>query len=286
MERTLNRPIVALITDFGLSGSYVAAMKAVILTICPDAVLLDISHDVGPQSVEDGAFWLSTAVPLLPPGTVCLGVVDPGVGTARAALGLQTPRGLFVGPDNGLLSAAFADAQRMPGGGPGLAARAPIPNGCNAVRLVNTRFHRSASGGVSRTFHGRDIFAPAAAHLANGVPLSEFGPPAEDLMLFPSWQAQRGSDGMLTGRVLVIDSFGNLITDVREEDIVGQRICVELGGREFHGLSESYQDGPEFTVYAGSAGFLELGRRNGSAAATLGVSRGEPLRVIDERQGS
>ena len=283
MERSLNRPIVALITDFGLNGSYVAAMKAVILTLCPEAVLLDISHDISPQGVEDGAFWLSTVVSVLPSGTVCLGVVDPGVGTERAALGVQTPGGLFVGPDNGLLSAAFADEERMPGGGPGVVTRVPLPKGCNAVRLVNTRFHRQP---VSRTFHGRDIFAPVAAHLANGIPLSELGPPAEDLMLYPPWRAQRGPDGTLTGRVLVIDPFGNLITDVRVEDIIGRHIRVQLGGREFHGLHESYQDGLEYIVYAGSAGFLEIGRRNGSAAAALGAGKGEALRVMDERPGS
>ncbi|MGD8795068.1 MAG: SAM-dependent chlorinase/fluorinase, partial [Anaerolineae bacterium] len=159
----MSRPLITLTTDFGLADSYVAAMKGVILSICPEATVVDISHEIRPQAVGQAAYVLSTAVAYFPPGTVHLVVVDPGVGTRRRAVAVQTGRALYVAPDNGVLSLALATHPRKG------VAHDPA---CTAVHLTAARYHRPE---VSATFHGRDLFAPAAAHLACGAGLEEMG---------------------------------------------------------------------------------------------------------------
>jgi S-adenosylmethionine hydrolase len=257
----------------------VGVLKAVILSINPEAAIFDISHDVSAQGVEEGAFVLAQAIPYLPRGATCIAVVDPGVGTARRGIALRTPLATFVGPDNGLLSAALDP--RGPGGAePGVAATMPLPKGCEAVELLNSEYLLRP---VSNTFHGRDIFAPVGAHLSLGRPLSSFGPAVHSLDAFPPWRARRRDDGTLVGRVIVVDGFGNLITDVRGEDLPGGRILIRVAGREFEGLQRTFQDGPEFAVYIGSSGFLEIGRRNASAAAALDLDAGASLQVLAVR---
>ncbi|MGI8551324.1 MAG: SAM hydrolase/SAM-dependent halogenase family protein [Dehalococcoidia bacterium] len=272
----LDRKTIALLTDFGSSGPYVGAMKAVILGINADAILLDITHQVGPQAVEEGAFLLSTVIPYLPEGSICVAVVDPGVGTERAAVALRTAHHIFVGPDNGLLSAALSDEQRQPSPQPGQLAELPCPPDIEAVHLHNPEYFRHP---VSTTFHGRDIFAPVGAHLSRGIELARLGPAAATLLVYPPWRRRARKDGAIEGRVVYANHFGNIITDIRSTDLSGRRIRLSVAGREFEGLQRSFQEGPEYVVYIGSGGYLELARRNGNAATALGVKAGEHVEV-------
>ncbi len=268
------QPIITLTTDFGLSDSYVAAMKGVILSLNPEVTIVDVSHAVRPQRVEQGAFLLETACPYFPPGAIHLAVVDPGVGTARRAIALRTPSAVFLGPDNGILSASLPGDTRSQAAEAG--APVPLPEEVLGVALSNPRYHRQP---VSDTFHGRDIFAPAAAHLSLGVPLSALGEVVSEVFALPPFRARKQPDGGLSGRVVHIDAFGNLITDVRMEDVVSQRLTVEIGGRRIAGLQRTYAEKPGLTALAGSSGFLEIALAGGSAAAELAADIGEPVLV-------
>ena len=267
--------IVTLTTDFGLVDPYVAAMKGAILSINPQALIVDISHDVRPQAVLHGAFLISLALPYFPTGAIHLAVVDPGVGTARRALALQTPDGTFLGPDNGLLSPALPDhlrAQALPS-----LSQLPLPQGCRAVALENQRYFRQP---VSATFHGRDIFAPVAAHLSLGLALDDLGPALEFIQALPPFQAQAQADGSRRGRVLHIDRFGNLITDVRADDLLADAVVIiDVAEHKIQGLSHTYGQGQGLIAYIGSAGYLEIALVEGSAAAALQADIGLPLIV-------
>ncbi|HEU4758499.1 MAG TPA: SAM-dependent chlorinase/fluorinase, partial [Dehalococcoidia bacterium] len=168
--------LITLTTDFGLADAYVGEVKGVIHSIAPAATIVDISHEVPPQAIEEGAFVLAAAWRYFPVGTVHVAVVDPGVGTERAAIAVVTEQAVFVGPDNGVLSAALPEeARKRAGAGP---RRVALPRGTAAFLLTNERFQRQP---VSATFHGRDIFAPAAAHIASGVRPEEMGPRATEV---------------------------------------------------------------------------------------------------------
>jgi len=272
---TVVSPIITLTTDFGLSDPYVASMKGIILSINPDVVIADITHAVEPQQIEQGAFLLAAAWSYFPSGSIHVAVVDPGVGTERRAIALATPAGTFVGPDNGILSAALPDqARRAAGEKP---HPVPLPPGTAAHLLTNERFHRIQ---VSATFHGRDIFAPVAAHLSRGVPLDELGPPVGEIMALPPFRARSQPDGSLLGRVIHIDRFGNLITDVRAEQLPPPLpLVVEIAGRRIRGLSPTYGHGTGLLALIGSSGFLEIALRQGSAALELGAHPGDSLLV-------
>ena len=255
--------IVALLTDFGTSDPYVGAMKGVILGICRSAQIVDVCHDVPAQDVLAGALVLQAAYGYFPRGTVFVAVVDPGVGSSRRAVAAEADGRLFVCPDNGLLS--------------GIAQRTPI---ARAVELTNSDYFLPH---VSQTFHGRDVFAPVAAHLAAGTPLGAFGMPVEDLVTIPISEAVQTPDGW-EAHVLYIDRFGNAITDLAEKAVEGvepNRVRFQVGGRTIEGLSASYSDVPEGEPLAlvGSWGYVEVGIRNGSAAEELGLGRGDSAMV-------
>jgi len=266
------RAIITLTSDFGLADTYVAAMKGVILSLNPSAVLVDVSHAVRPQRIEQGAFLLESARPYFPAHAVHIAVVDPGVGTARRRLALQTPLGVFVGPDNGVLSPALAEEVREGVGEGG--GRVPLPEGTTGVELTNPRYQRLP---VSDTFHGRDVFAPAAAHLSLGVALAELGEMVADAFVFPPFRARRRPDGSLAGRVIHVDRFGNLITDVLAEDLPPAEITVEVRGRPVRGRRRIYAEATGLTALVGSSGFLEIALPGGSAAAETGADIGEPV---------
>jgi S-adenosylmethionine hydrolase len=238
-------------------------MKGVILSICPSARLVDLTHDLPPQDILAGALALESAVPFFPPGTVHLAVVDPGVGTTRRALAVRAAGRYLVGPDNGLLTLAL---------GP--------PGGWSAVSLTASEYRPPE---VSRTFHGRDIFAPAAAYLATGVPLERLGPPVTDpvRLSLPGCQLD---GGWLVGEVLDADRFGNLITSIpaaRLEAMPGSGAAVvELSGRVLS-IVDSYDEGNEGIPAAivGSTGRLEVFVKAGSARDVLAAARGIVVRV-------
>lgn len=254
--------IITLLTDFGLQDSYVAEMKGVILSICPDATLVDITHSVPPQDIRHGAFILSAASRAFPPSTVHLAVVDPGVGSERRPVAIQTERGFFVAPDNGLLSFVLAE-------GPAL----------RAVLLSNQAYHRQP---VSDTFHGRDIFAPAAAYIHNGVPLQAFGPEVSALSLFPMPRPRWIRENLLAGEVIHVDGFGNVITNIRCADGDWERFAqVQVGRRSVRRFCRTYADAlpGELIALFGSSGYLEVARREGNAARGLRAQVGTPVRV-------
>ncbi len=257
-------PIVTLLTDFGLADTYVGQVKGAILGICPQAQIVDLTHDVPAQDVFGGAFLLWTAVDVFPPGTVHLGVVDPGVGTTRKALAVRSRRGdVFVGPDNGLLVPAI---DRLGG--------AAI-----AVELTRRDLWRTD---VSSTFHGRDVFAPVAAHLANGLRVEEAGTPVAELerpfRLGPPTKDDRG----LVGSILHVDGYGNLVTNL-PGSILPPRFAVTIHDHTIREAPHaSYQAVATGTLLAlvGSSGLLEIAARDASAAQIVGGRRGDVVRVV------
>lgn len=267
-------PIITLITDFGQQDPYVAALKGAILTINPAARLVDVSHAIPPQAIEQAVFVAAAAWPYFPPGAIHVAVVDPAVGSQRRALALPTAAATFVGPDNGVLSAALPDDLRAAAGD----SPSPIglPAGSRAVALTNERYFRSP---VSSTFHGRDIFGPVAAHLSLGVALEELGEPVGQIIALPPFRARRQPDGSLRGRVLHIDAFGNLITDVRLEDLPSPDAVVEVAGRTIEGVSAAYEPGADLRAVTGSSGYLEIAAPGGRAAALLTAELGLPVVV-------
>ena len=269
-------PVITLTTDFGLKDGYVAAMKGVILDINPNATLIDISHSIAVQDMREAAFVLGTAYRYFPPGTIHLVVVDPGVGTGRRGLALNGSGYSFVAPDNGVLSYVLADVTRGSGPGSSLHVRPHcLPDGFQTVSLTNSEFWRPE---VSGTFHGRDIFAPAAAHLSLGIPLEALGEPVSSVMAFPRPAPVHVEDGSVQGEVIHIDSFGNLITNLRVVDLPRDEVQLEMAGNTIERISTSYQQREGLLALVGSSGYLEIAESNGSAAVRTGASVG--ARVI------
>ena len=270
--------LLTLLTDFGTSDAYVAAVKGVVLGINPGLSIIDITHDVAPQDVPAACFLLGAAAPYFPRGTVHVAVVDPGVGTERRPLLVLTPDAAYVGPDNGIFSsvlepyAASGDERASNGEG-------PVPPGVRAFRLTNPRYWRQP---VSRTFHARDVFGPVAAHLTLGVRPEELGEPVESIR----WLAPatlRREEGGLAGQVVHVDRFGNLITNI-PEDAAGRLRTVSIAGRTVVGLSATYASaGDGLMALVGSYGTIEIAVRNGSAAAALGVGVGERVVATESR---
>lgn len=269
-------PIVALLTDFGYADTYVGVMKAVILGICPDTRFIDLSHAIQPQNVRQAALALLTSYRHCPAGTIFLTVVDPGVGSSRKPIAAQAGDYIFVAPDNGLLSYTLADF-----------------NDLKIVELNNPAYHLHP---VSKTFHGRDIFAPAAAHLAAGRMLNELGTPIERYakQLTPQMKI---NGSLISGTVLYADHFGNLITSIGElvwEDPGTLALTPRFGSREqtylintanariaigtaqISGIHDTYASALRGSLLAlvGSSGFLEIAANQGSAAEMLKLAAG------------
>ena len=242
-------PIVTLLTDFGTADGYVAEMKGVLLAQAPDAVLVDVSHDVPAHDVESGRLALARYWRRFPEGTVHLCVVDPGVGSARAGLAVESDGRWLVGPDNGLLSPALLMA---------------------GARVVTLEVPAQAAP----TFHGRDVFAPAAAALASGAPLDSLGHPMLAPVVRRTPEARRREDGSIAGEVITVDRFGNVVTNC-----LGLRGgSIEVAGRTL-AIARTYADAMSgaLTALCGSNGLIEVAVRDGSAAAMLGIGRGAPV---------
>ena len=260
------RPIITFTSDFGLEDWFVGVVHSVLHEICPQTRIVDLNHASEPGDIGRVAFILEAAAHDFPPGTIHLAVVDPGVGTDRRALAVKARGQLFVGPDNGLLEWALSDG------------------GAEVRSLTEERFFRRP---VSRTFHGRDVFAPVAAHLAGGVPFESLGPQISDpirLALNPS----RAADGRLAGRVRFVDRFGNALTNITANDLARSfpgvpeaRLVVDAGSQRIRGLARSYGDAPIGTVVAimGSSGRLEVSQVGGHAASRLGLGEGDRISV-------
>ena len=252
--------IITLTTDFGTQDAFVGTMKGVIISRCPRAVLIDLTHDVPAQAIRTGALRLASARPYFPAGTVHLVVVDPGVGGARRPIAIEAGNQRFVGPDNGVLS---------------IAAPRSAP-GWRGVELSSAA-HRL--GRVSHTFQGRDIFAPAAAHLACGGALEELGPPIDSMAELDLPRPRRDGN-VLRGIVLDVDRFGNLITSIHVADLAGASVEeVRVRDRRIEGLSTAYDSTKDVVVVIDSDDRLEIAVPGGSAAGELGVGLDEPVEV-------
>lgn len=265
--------IITLTTDFGLTDGYVAAMKGTALGINPDVTLVDICHTIQPRNIPQAAFILSTVHEYFPPRTVHLVVVDPGVGTERLAVILRTPYADFVAPDNGILS--YIIRRYCPG--PPLESRYRLSSssGIEAYAVTKPEYWRSP---VGPTFHGRDIFAPVAAHLSLGRHPADFGEPLSDLGVLPASVPDRLQDGTLVGHVIHIDTFGNLITDFRSDDLPeSPELSLEVAGHIITGLSLTYGTGEELIALIGSSDYLEIALPGDDASVFLGASTGDEV---------
>lgn len=261
--------IVTLLTDFGLQDPYVGIMKGVMLGIHSPMQLVDITHGIAPQWVMGGALALAAAWPYFPSGTVHLVVVDPGVGSARRGMVVEAAGQLFVGPDNGVLESALAWTSAE-----GEGARAYLLE-AQAFRLAR----------VSRTFHGRDIFAPAAAYAASGVAPAAFGPlitaPVRLAFPHPTAMASRQGAGW-TGSILSADVYGNLITNLGVECLSGSGVWRVMVGEQELPLVETYASVPKGALLAlvGSTGRVELSVNGGSAEKVLGLTVGSEVQLL------
>ena len=255
--------MITLTTDFGLSDHFVGTMKGVILGICPDARIVDISHDVGAYGIAEGAFLVAQAYRYFPRGTVHVIVIDPGVGTSRRAIVAEAAGQRFVAPDNGVLSFIYAREKHK-------------------VRGITAEKYFLKN--VSQTFHGRDIFSPVGAHLARGVAPAKLGKPITDYMRLHLEKPVRTARRGWTGAVLKIDHFGNLITNFPAEEFreLSQRAFeVSVGLETVNRMARSYAEcGPgELFVIVGSSGYLEISSSQASAAKILGCGVGAPVEV-------
>ena len=271
----MNRPLLVFTTDFGLSDSYAGVMKGVALGINPDLALVDLTHQVAPQNVSQGAFALGVSYRYFPAGAIHVAVVDPGVGTTRRPVLLQTPDGSFVAPDNGLLSRVLDNY--LPGV-PAASGPVDVPPPVRAFHLTNPEYWLHP---VSSTFHGRDIFTPVAAHLSLGVAPERMGGPTGVLEYLPVPLPRVDANG-IRGEVTYVDTYGNLISNIPWQIIEARTIIeVRIRGRSIARLSRTFNDGPDAGLAAlvGSHGYLEVAVPNGSAAATLPAGPGEPISV-------
>lgn len=254
-------PVLTLLTDFGLQDTYVAQMHGVIAGIAPAARVIDLTHAIEPQNVMQGAVALVDAVAAFPDGTFHVVIVDPGVGSDRRAIAAEIGPWRFVGPDNGVFT--------------GVLDRWPLHR---AVSLTNPQFFRPE---VSRTFHGRDIFVPVAAHWANGTPLESFGELVTDPLKRIDWPRPTVSPGQIEGEVMVVDHFGNLITNIQAMHLpAGQTVEVQTQPFIIGPIVDCYADQPgRLMALIGSSGRLEIARGNHSAAQTLQLGVGAKVRV-------
>ncbi|MCY4651583.1 MAG: SAM-dependent chlorinase/fluorinase [Dehalococcoidia bacterium] len=273
----MSRPTITLTTDFGTSDAYVGAMKGVILSLCEDATIVDVSHEIERHNISEASYVLASASTYYPTSAVHVAVVDPGVGSSRRPLILQTARGTFVSPDNGTLThilnefgACLTDSESDMS-----SQMVEAPEGCRAFHLDKPGYWLP---NVTRTFHGRDVFAPTAAHLANGVPASDLGSPIDTMVCLttPSFST---TENAVYGIVVHIDAYGNIITNIPPE-AVPDNPEIHISGRVVRGLSQSYADATgELLAIIGSRNTLEVAVGEGDARTLLNTSVGDRVDV-------
>jgi S-adenosyl-L-methionine hydrolase (adenosine-forming) len=256
--------IVTLLTDFGVADSYVAAMKGVILSLAPQATLVDASHEIPPQDIRTGAWVLGQFWKYYPDGTIHVAVVDPGVGTERDALLVEADGHFFLAPDNGILATVLRQASQV------------------KLRKLFPEVHRP--GDISATFHGRDIFAYAAGLLAEGKTRPEDISGEMRSVTMPPWSLVRKEGDRLVGEVVHVDRFGNLIANISRrqvEDMRWKTLAIEIGNLEMKCVFTTYSDAPtgELLALYGSSGTLEFAVSGGSAAKLTGLTRGATVIV-------
>jgi S-adenosyl-L-methionine hydrolase (adenosine-forming) len=256
--------VVALLTDFGTADYFVGSLKGVILSINPNVSIVDISHEVPAQDIESAAFTLFAAYPAFPPKTIFVAVIDPGVGSSRRPILVQADDRFFVGPDNGLFSYFYAKGNHK------------------TIHLNKDNYFRHP---VSSTFHGRDVFAPVAAHLSTGLKPSELGSEINDEVRLPTLQPATAKDGVWAARIIHIDHFGNCITNISRHTLsrgLKKHIRLKVNSKTVTSFRRFFNDnGKDEKLFAiwGSAGFLEIAAQNRSAAKMLKAKRGDAVRL-------
>jgi S-adenosylmethionine hydrolase len=256
--------IITLTTDFGLSDPFVGIMKGVILSIAPEVTIVDITHDIRSYDITEAAFLVNSSYRYFPSGTIHVVIVDPGVGSARRPIAAYAKDQFFVAPDNGVLSYALHTEPL-----------APMPA---VYRISNDSLFQDP---VSKTFHGRDIFAPTAAHLARGTPLESVGDRIVDFLKKPLPRARSSGRNALIANVLRIDKFGNLITNLRRSDLDSGDFIIRVAGLDVTRLCDTFAEAEagEFFAIEGSTGYIEIALNQGSAAERLSVVRGAEIEV-------
>ena len=256
--------IITLTTDFGTRDGFVGAMKGVILSVNPEALIVDITHEIEAQDVFSAAFALRNSCRSFPKGTIHLAVVDPGVGSTRRPILLQTENYFFVGPDNGLFSCIKEEGEMV-----------------RAIELTESKYFLTP---LSDTFHGRDIFAPVAGYISLGIDPNEFGPELHDYRKI-SLPSPSVSKGVIEGHIIHIDRFGNLITNIDTRNVdafrTGENVRIDVGSIVLKNIARSYSDVEEDSLLAvvGSSGLLEIAVNRGNAQQKLGLKLGDPIRV-------
>ena len=258
--------VITLTTDFGLRSGFAGIMQGVIYRLAPQAQIVNLTHFIPPQDIREGAYTLWRAVPFFREGTVHVYVVDPGVGTERRPLAAQLGDHFFVGPDNGLLTPLIEQAEQD----------------AKPIKFIHLDRPQYWLPKISRTFHGRDIFSPVAAHLANGVPLQELGTPFEDPIRITLLCPQQTETGWLA-HIISVDTFGNLTTDLRASLLPDSKdVLFRLREMKVQGISDSYgqKQAGEWVAVVDSEEFIEIALVNGNAAQTLGAKAGDVVEVI------
>jgi S-adenosylmethionine hydrolase len=261
--------IVTLLTDFGTVDYFVGAMKGAILSVSPQAQIVDLTHEIPSHDIQAGAFTLLAAYEAFPPGTVHVAVVDPGVGSARRPILVVGHRYFFVGPDNGLFSYVYERE-----------------TGFQVFHLTNESYFRPA---VSSTFHGRDVFAPVAGALASGVGPARLGEPVTDYVRLAPLTPKRAEDGTLQASIIHIDHFGNCVTNISRDDLTDEAIArgarLSVGAHEIRSFRNFFAEGASEELFAvwGSAGLLEIAAFCDSAARLLDARRGQKVLVTSPK---
>lgn len=265
----MQKPVIALLTDFGTTSHYVGLMKGVISGICPKANIIDLWHNIEPQNIRQAAFILKTSYSYFPEGTVFCCVVDPGVGSERKVLVLKSDKYFFVFPDNGLLDYVLQD------------------NDENTLLIPSNKYNLES---ISCTFHGRDIFAPVAANIANGEKISGNNVNQDDIVHLEKLK-EIISKNKITGEIIFADKFGNLITSISKDsiskisesdEICNTNIKIRIGDVMINKLSLTYSDVNigDYIAYIGSANYLEIGIRNGNANKEIGVCNAVEIEIV------
>jgi len=262
--------VIVLMTDFGLNDTYVGQMKGVILSLAPSVQIIDLTHSVAPQNIAQGAFLLGKSASFFPERSIVISVVDPGVGSSRQAIALETDKHTFLAPDNGLLTAVFQTQ--------------------NIKRCVTITEERYMLSQRSSTFHGRDVFSPVSAHLASGVPLHELGEEIDpaDCVQIPMPECTTSDNGQSwDGNIIYTDHFGNLVTSLDSKLFDDQKQwVVKAGNNEQIPVVITYSDVPvqQLLACTGSSDMIEIAVRNGSAAHRLGLKDGDPVTLTIRSQ--
>ena len=265
--------LITLLTDFGTADYFVGAMKGVILSINPAAVVVDITHEIPPQDVREGAFTLGAACVSFPAGTIHVAVVDPGVGSARRGILVAGGGQYFVGPDNGLFSFVYERDHQA-----------------RVFQLTNEKYFGPK---VSATFHGRDIFAPVAAALSKGEAVEEFGEEIKDYVRLPELKPKRTEGGTIEATIIHIDRFGNCVTNLTpaelDEEVMANHPRLTINGHTITSFRRFFSEGDEpdelFAIW-GSAGYLEIAANRASAACLLNAERGQMVQVQSREDSS